>query len=164
MTLKNGSWLRVPAVVVLILWLIPAYAQTPPKIDKRQIRDRTTHSIKGGETHSYQLSLKTDQCFSLRVEQLGIDVVVDAFGPDGKLIEEFDNPNGDKGPEVVTLVAPSNGDYRIDVRPLDLRAGSGNYEIELEELRPAEQRDKDYEVAAALQGSGEQTGGSSRQT
>lgn len=147
MTLKNGSWLRVLAAVVWILWRIPAHGQTPPKIDKLQIRDRAMHSIKAGETHSYQLSLKTNQYFSLRVEQLGIDVVVDAFGPDSKLIEEFDTPNGDKGPEVVTLVAPSNGDYRIDVRPLDPRAGSGNYEIELEELRPAEQRDRDYEVA-----------------
>jgi tetratricopeptide (TPR) repeat protein len=145
--LKNGSWLRVPATVAWILWLIPACAQTPPKIEKLLVRNRATHSIKAGETHSYQLSLKTSQYFSLRIEQLGVDVVVDAFGPDGKLIEEFDSPNGDQGPEVVTLVAPSNGDYRIDVRPLDLRAGLGNYEIELEEIRAAEQRDKDYETA-----------------
>src|SRR5215471_1516321 len=128
--------MQVSAAVVWILWLVPVCAQTPPKIEKLQIRDRATHSIKGSETHSYQLSLKANQYFSLRIEQLGIDVVVDAFGPDDKLIEEFDSPNGDKGPEVVTLVAPSNGDYRIDVRPLDPRAASGNYEIELEELRP----------------------------
>jgi tetratricopeptide (TPR) repeat protein len=124
----------------------PLFGQTP-KNKSLQLRQRERHPMTASESHSYQLALKADQYFSLRVEQLGIDVVVDVFGPNGKLIEEFDSPNGDRGPEVVTLVAPAAGNYRVEIHSLDPKARAGSYEIELEEIRASEARDKQFQLA-----------------
>jgi tetratricopeptide (TPR) repeat protein len=63
------------------------------------------------------------------------------------LIEEFDSPTGNQGPEAVSLVAAVSGDYRVEVKPFDPRAQAARYEIELEEIRDAEPRDKEYEAA-----------------
>ena len=127
--------------------LLIAVAQNTKPIEELRMGGRSTHALSRNETHSYRVPMKSDQYFSLRVEQLGVDVVVDVFGPDGKLVEEFDSPNGDRGPEVVSLVATSTGDYRIDVRPLEARGSAGNYQIELDEIRASDALDKQHVAA-----------------
>jgi hypothetical protein len=127
--------------------LLIAVAQNTKPIEELRVGGRSTHALSRNETHSYRVAVKSDQYFSLRVEQLGIDVVVDVSGPDGKLVEEFDSPNGDRGPEVVSLVANSTGDYRIDVRPLEARGSAGNYQIELDEIRASDALDKQHVAA-----------------
>src|SRR5262245_31757810 len=121
-----------------------AVAQNTKPVEELRVGGRSTHVLARDDTHSHRVAIKADQYFSLRIEQLGIDVVVDVFGPDGKLIEEFDSPNGDRGPEVVSLVASAAGDYRIDVHPLESRGAAGNYQIELDEIRASDARDKQH--------------------
>src|SRR5262245_56394074 len=124
-----------------------AVAQNTKPIEELRAGGRSTHALSRNDAHSYRVAMKSDQYFSLRVEQLGIDVVVDVFGPDGKLVEEFDSPNGDRGPEVVSLVANSTGDYRIEVRPLETSGAAGNYQIELDEIRASDALDKQHVAA-----------------
>jgi hypothetical protein len=42
--------------------------------------------LSGGESHSYQLNVKAGQYARVIVDQRGIDVVVNLFGPDGRLV------------------------------------------------------------------------------
>ncbi|MFY9608364.1 MAG: CHAT domain-containing tetratricopeptide repeat protein [Blastocatellia bacterium] len=103
--------------------------------------------LPAGEVHSYQVILATDQFFRVIVDQRGIDVVVAVFGPDGTLIKEVDNPNGEHGPESVWLVAESSGSYRVEVRPLEIDAKAGRYEVRIGELRAATLKDRTSVIA-----------------
>src|SRR5215813_1498475 len=57
--------------------------------------------IAAGQTDSYRLSLIEGQYVRVVVEQKGIDVVVELFGPDGKKLDEVDGPNGRYGTEPI---------------------------------------------------------------
>ncbi len=92
-----------------------------------------------GQSQSFSISLDQDQYLQLVVEQRGIDVVVRVFSPGGKMMGEFDSPNGTEGPENVSLISATAGLYRIEVAPLG--AGEdvvpGRFEIKILELRSA---------------------------
>ena len=99
--------------------------------------------LAGGQSHSYRIVLTAGQYLRVVVDQRGIDVIATMFGPEGKQIMEVDSPNGDKGPEIVTMISLSNATYRLHVRSFEKDAPTGRYEIKLEELRTATQKDKD---------------------
>ena len=92
-----------------------------------------------GESHSFTINLEEDQFLQLVVNQHGIDVIVRVFSPEGKSLGEFDSPNGNEGPENVSLVSVTPGLYRIEVAPLGQMANapSGRYEIRILDLRHA---------------------------
>jgi len=92
-----------------------------------------------GQTHSFTINLEENQFLQLVVDQHGIDVIVRVFSPEGKSLGEFDSPNGNEGPENVSLVSVSAGVYRVEVTPLGQMANApaGRYEIRVVELRHA---------------------------
>jgi hypothetical protein len=80
--------------------------------------------------------------------------VVRAFSPSGRRLGEFDTPNGNSGPEDVTVIAETSGAYRIEVAPLSgYENPSGRYEIKIVELRKATEQElqagKNQEVLKA---------------
>ena len=103
--------------------------------------------LKGGETHSYQITLKAGDYFHVGVEQRAIDVVLLVTGPDGKTFVERDRPNGTGGQESLSFIAPAQGEYRLDVKSPDEKAEAGSYEIDGEPPRiPTEQDRKRVEA------------------
>lgn len=105
--------------------------------------------LTGGGVHSYLIKATTEQFFSVTVDQRGIDVVMTLFAPDGKQVTEVDSPNGKQGPEVVSVVANTSGDYRLEVRSSD-KVAAGQYEVKIEALRDATPQDKTENLAAML--------------
>src|SRR5689334_9611811 len=103
--------------------------------------------LKGGQSHSYELSLAAGQYAHVLVEQKGIDVVVKLFAPDGKLITAVDSLNGAEGPEPVYVIAETTGIYRLEVGYLKKDAPLGKYEVKLVELRTGTERDKAWLAA-----------------
>jgi erythromycin esterase len=93
--------------------------------------------LSAGETHAYQVSLSAGQLLRAVVNQRGVDVVVVVRGPDGQKLSEVDSPNGNDGPEPVTVAANVSGAYRLEVRPLDAAAKPGRYEVKIEEVLSA---------------------------
>ena len=126
-------WIR-PLILFSILIGVAA-AQTPPTA--LQQGTPIERSISGGQTHSYTITAEEKNAVQVTVEQRGVDVVVAAFSPAGKKLEEHDSPNGTEGPENVVFIAIDKGDYRIDVRALQPDAPSGRYEIKIGEIRDA---------------------------
>jgi hypothetical protein len=53
--------------------------------------------LRGGEIHTYQVTLSVNQFLRVAVDQRDISLVVRLFGPDSKLIAEVGNPKGIKG-------------------------------------------------------------------
>ena len=102
--------------------------------------------MKGGETHSYRITLKAGQYVNVAVEQKGIDVLVRIFGPDGQKLTQVDNDPA-VGLESVSVVAETSGDYRLEVQSSNKVAKTGRYQIKLEELREATPKDRIYMTA-----------------
>lgn len=124
--------------------------------------------MRGGEKHTYQVTLSAGQYARVVVEQKGIDVVLALSGADGKPILEVDNNlSGTRGLEVVSLIADVSGSYQFNVRSLEKDASAGRYEVRIEDLRTATEADRirvaaerSYLAGAKLQG--ERTGESWR--
>src|SRR5262245_34829175 len=111
-------------------------------VDEKDVRtlergNAVKRELSGGQRHSYRIRLSANQFMKAIIEQQGIDVVVRVSGPDGKQILDFDFERRPQGLEPVSLVAEATGVYQLIVQPVRKRAGAGNYEIRIEELRAA---------------------------
>ncbi|HEU4837322.1 MAG TPA: tetratricopeptide repeat protein, partial [Pyrinomonadaceae bacterium] len=127
-----------PLAAILLL-TIPTLAQNDlPTLSS------VTRELKGGESHSYRIVLSSGQFLHALVEQQGIDLITSVFAPDGKKLSESDSPNDIWGSEAVLVVAPTAGEYRVDVYSSDKRARAGHYRIQVVTLREATQVDKDH--------------------
>src|SRR5256714_2315973 len=96
-------------------------------------------TLERGQSQSFGVNLDKDQFLQLAVDQHGIDVVVRVFSPAGKMLGEFDSPNGTEGPENVSLISAAAGVYRINVAPLGEGedVARGRFEIRILEIRAA---------------------------
>lgn len=98
--------------------------------------------LSGGQSHYYRLPLAKNQYLQLVVNQEAIDVVVVFLAPDGSKLDEVDSFNGANGPEPLSIITPASGEYRLQVRSDNKSAPSGQYTIDIEELRAATERDR----------------------
>jgi CHAT domain-containing protein/tetratricopeptide (TPR) repeat protein len=109
-----------------------------------------------GESHSYLVRLESGQYVRLGAEQKGIDVVLYLLTPKGDPIARADSPSGLRGTERVSEVAKIAGDYRVEVKSEEASAKPGQYELRIEELRPATDQDRTRVEAERIYGQGEQ--------
>lgn len=92
--------------------------------------------LSAGETHTFELDLRSGQFLFLTVAQPGIDVVVRILDPEGEQLSEVDGP-GIGGTEYVTLFTQGSGRHRVEIRPFLEAPESGSYIILVERLEPA---------------------------
>jgi CHAT domain-containing protein/Tfp pilus assembly protein PilF len=150
--------LRRCAVVALLL-LVNGAVNSAESQEPIVVGQPVTREMRGGEQHTYQVSLSAGQYARVVVEQKGIDVVLSLLGADGKPLLEVDNNlSGTRGMEIVSLVAEVSSTYVLSVRSLEKNASAGRYEVRLEDLRTATETDRTritaertYAVAAQLQ-------------
>lgn len=131
---------RLRALLLLpFLICASAQAQGPTALSANAPVERT---LGPSQTHEFTVILEENSFIQFVVEQQGIDVVVKTFAPDGRSLGEFDSPNGNDGPEHVSLVASAAGTYRITVSPLDpAGTNSGRYQIKILEMRQATEQE-----------------------
>jgi CHAT domain-containing protein/tetratricopeptide (TPR) repeat protein len=98
--------------------------------------------LSGGQSHSYKITTTSGQYLKIVVEQLGIDVAVALFAPDGKKISEADSEHLIEGSETVSVIAEGPGAYLIEARSSEKTAKAGRYQIKVKELRAATAEDK----------------------
>jgi CHAT domain-containing protein/tetratricopeptide (TPR) repeat protein len=103
--------------------------------------------IAAGESHRYQLTLNAGDFARVIINQRAIDLVEIVTNPGGQKLQDIDGPYGINGPETVFVFAEAAGSYGIEVRPLLKQTTPGNYEIRVDELRPATQSDKERVAA-----------------
>jgi hypothetical protein len=134
---------RILLLPALLMIFPAAVAQVPGANTPLQAGTPIERTLGGAQSHNYTVSLDEGQFLQLVVDQRGIDVIVRVFSPRGKLLGEFDTPNGDQGPENVTVVAIAAGSYRIEVAPLDQMSNPapGRYEIRITEIRKATEQE-----------------------
>lgn len=113
--------------------------QSPQILEKSKPVER---KITEGAKHVYNIALEADQFIRISVSQLGADVVVALIAPDGKQIIEVDSPNGNEGSESIIHIAEISGNYHIEISSNSSKDDSGRYEIQIEEQRKSEAKDK----------------------
>src|SRR5262245_4372782 len=121
-------------------------AQSTQESNSLELGKPIQRELSGGQTHSYKITMISDQFLHVVVAQRGIDVAVALLTPDGKKISDVNGEPVVEGSETVLAIAEAPGAYLIEVRSPEKTARTGRYEIKLEELRAATAEDK-YRVA-----------------
>ena len=134
-------------LAALAICAVPISAQTAKDLPALSA---VTRELKGGETHSYRLTMTSGQFLHAIVEQLNMDVITAVFAPDGKQLTESDSPNDDLGSEPIIFLAPTAGEYRVDIRSPNKEAAPGRYQIKIMALREASAIDKSHAAAQML--------------
>ncbi len=138
--------------IALLIGASHAHAQTTNELPALSDLER---ELKGGESHSYRVTLTAGQFLHATVEQNGIDVIAASFAPDGKQLTSCDSPNGRYGSESVLFVAAQTGEYRVEVRSPNAKAPAGSYRIHVVAVRAATEVDKGHAVGLVAFDEGE---------
>ena len=141
--------LSIVVVVSLCLCKGATATQTESTANPLEPGKPIERSINAGEAHPYTLTLTSGQYAHIAVDQRGVDVVVSIFAPDGAKLVQVDMPNGNYGPEPVSLIAEVTGAYRVEVQSTSPKL-PGRYEVKLEELRAATEPDRSRIAAQKL--------------
>ena len=98
--------------IACALAVLPALlgAQEPPPANTGQPR-----ALAGAAPHAYSLALEAGDYLEVRVEQLGIDVVLRLHDPSGRLLHEVDSPTGEWDAETLVAIVDVAGDFRLEV-------------------------------------------------
>ena len=152
--------LRQPLVAnVCLLVLFGGGLAKTPEIESRiaalQQGAPSERELARGETHAYRIHLADGQYLQITIEQRGIDVAVKLLGPDGVILE-MDAENYAQGAERVAMVAPTAGDYRLEVRASAQALTPGRYTAAITALREAAAPDRHWAAAARSFGEAEQ--------
>ncbi len=127
-------------VLILLISAINGIAQSESGV--LELGKPIERELRGGETHSYRITLAAGQFLHIIAKQKGIDVVLILIAADGKQLIEVDSPNGSQGPESLYFFAESTEDYRLEVGSSVKEAKAGLYEINVKELRTGTADDK----------------------
>jgi tetratricopeptide (TPR) repeat protein len=126
-------------------------APTQAASDARELRlgERFEREMSAGQTHSYKLALNSGQYLKLFVEQRGINVALTLLAPDGKKLTEINGQKFRQGIERLYWVTDSPGSFLLEIRSVEKDAPDDRYEVRVEEIRNATDKDR-LQVAAVL--------------
>jgi tetratricopeptide (TPR) repeat protein len=99
-------------------------------------------TLQGGEKHSYEIRVEAGQFLHVAVEQLGIDVALTLYTPDGKPIASMDSPNDNFGLEQISTIAETSGPYRLEVASGNKNVPEGRYRVTVEPARAPSDKDR----------------------
>ena len=128
---------------ILLIAFLPMLALGQGKKSVNQIAEQVTlnktfeGTIQKDEIHAYQIKLESRQFVYGRVEQKGVDIVIDVFNPAGKKIEAIDSPTGTQGFENILFVSEQAGNHILKIHPLDPLAEQGRYIMKIERIEAA---------------------------
>jgi tetratricopeptide (TPR) repeat protein len=120
------------------------------QIRELQPNQTIEREMTGAETHRYDVTLKTNEFFQVRVEQKGVDVALKLLDVDGKELATMDSPNGKEGPETLSFVAEKARSVILEVSGFDAKAKRGFYTIKRQASRQGDANDKRRVVTERL--------------
>lgn len=130
------TWIAAFAGSTLVFTAASAEGPSPHKLSPGFTEERV---LAPGENHAYTISLEDGAAVLGEADQHGVDLVIDEFGPDEKLIRTVDSPNGTEGPEPIDLTAFASGQYKLVIHTLDSAAKPGKYVMKIDRLVSVEE-------------------------
>ena len=103
-------WIATFAAAMLSWTSTTVHAQEPQALIPGLNVERT---LGPKENHVYTITLQEGTAIIGEADQHGIDLVIDIFGPDAKLIRSVDSSDGTEGLEPIDLTAFKTGLYRL---------------------------------------------------
>ena len=98
--------------------------------------------MEAGDVHAFRVHVRQGQYLRVVVEQEGIDIAIVFYAPEKQqAIVQMDSPNGIRGLESVSIIAPATGDYIVEIRSEEKGAMAGHYEVSSEGPREPTQTD-----------------------
>ena len=134
----TGAWLAVISGVML--------AQSPAARQTLGAGSTSESGLQREERHVYRVPLEAGQFLHLTAQQRALDVGLRLLAPDGALLLSADTMNGSFGIERIALVAPSAGDYVLEVSTGSDRP-AGRYALTVVALRAATPEDSRHAAA-----------------
>ena len=127
-----------------------AAAQPSPEVFPLE-RDRPAErEIAGGQKHRYRLALAAGQFLRVEVEQQGVDLGLAILDPAGTRLSSVNEEEKQVGREELAVIATTDGEYLLDIVPVDARAPAGRYRAIIAEQAAAGPRERDYLAAQQL--------------
>jgi CHAT domain-containing protein/tetratricopeptide (TPR) repeat protein len=127
------------------LWLVLVCCAAPlttsacrdkPSLEAARARDidatQSVAALIAADQHTYRVTLKAREAVRVLVDQHDTDLAMTVVPPDGRPLRTVDTR--ERGVESVTILADTNGVFKIDVRPLSPAASTtAHYDVRLEE-------------------------------
>jgi WD40 repeat protein/uncharacterized caspase-like protein len=145
-----GKLVRGAAWILLLAWGTDSYGQDTSNAEDLPPDKFVERTLRGGEAHSYRISLEAGQFLRVLVEQRGINVVMVLYAPDGTPLAGRNRPNGLEGEESLAVGITLTGTYDLEVRALEKDAAPGQYVIRREAPRQATTQDWQRSAAEML--------------
>jgi CHAT domain-containing protein/Flp pilus assembly protein TadD len=124
------------------LWLL-----TPEQVVER--------SLSPGETHNYQIDLNAGEYLHLIAEQLGVDLEITLFSPDGHPWVKRDRTYHYGSKESIHWIAETAGNYRVEVRRYQQTRETATYQLKIADLHRATATDRQRVSAEQLSQEGD---------
>ncbi len=96
----------------------------------------------------FRIKLSAGQTARVEALQTGADVSLTSFKPSGEKLLEWGLPIGRVGSEEILVIAKESGEYRVEVSPGNRHGGSGEFVIEVTEIRDTTESDRKKNQAA----------------
>jgi CHAT domain-containing protein/Tfp pilus assembly protein PilF len=139
------------AAVALFVCLSPTQAvRATPAVTPLEPGKPVRRTLAAGELHRYGVELAAGAYLRVAIQPRGIGVIVTLSRPDGSTMLEIDASRDARGPQALSAIAPGAGAYSLAVRPLEKNAPPAEYQITLEESRPAGAQEQGFVEAEAL--------------
>ncbi len=137
------------------LLLVLAACSPSSTPDEKPVRTRVTaqtlqlgkpvqKSFDPGESHRYRIDVGAAMVVVGVVNQHGVDVALQTYGPQDQRLSQFDSPSGQNGPEPFVIEATAAGAYDLEVQPFQppgadrTSATTGGYEVRIDRIVTAE--------------------------
>jgi enterochelin esterase-like enzyme len=130
------AWISALTAAMALYISAAASGQEPIKLVAGFTQEQT---LGAGDNHVYIVTLTEGTAILGEADQHGVDLVIDEFGPDGKLIRTVDSQNGTEGPEPIDLTAFTTGEYKLVIHTLDKSAAPGKYVMKIDRVVTAEE-------------------------
>lgn len=116
---------------------VARFVQDNPALTTQALEPGRTISgaINGPQVRRFAVDLQKGQFAAIRLNQTSGDLILNLFGPDGKLIEIVDQ-NTIHETETGIIVAPRTGRYIAQVAQFDWQAGAADFAITLTRREP----------------------------
>jgi len=141
---ESCKFLKIEIVLLIALTAFVVSGQTPKSDEIRSLSPNQTieAELLIGQKHRYRVTLAVNEFLQARVEQKGIDVIVELFDASGKLVAQMDSPNLAEGFETLSWVADKAETYEIEIIPFNYQIEKGKYVLQRTDSRKATEQDK----------------------
>ncbi|WP_106791199.1 erythromycin esterase family protein [Aquimarina sp. Aq78] len=110
---KVNNKFSLLTVIVFIISIQVNFGQEPLKIFQKGKEE----TLKGNETHHYQVNLNQGELLQLDILQKNVDIKILAISKKNDTIQKFDSPSGKNGLEIVELPISQSGAYFFKIGP-----------------------------------------------